>query len=1219
MAKNTIEIDIEVNGKMQKATVQAEKLNKALDKTAKGAQTTDRTLKGAAQASSNTTKNFSKMAQGINGGLVPAYATLAANLFAVSAAFSFLKDAGNLVTLQKGQEAYAGATGVALRSLSNDIIAATDAQINFTDASQAAAIGTASGLSGEQLTKLGTAAKDASLILGRDVTDSFNRLVRGVTKAEPELLDELGIILRLDDATRKYADSLNLNQKDLTAFQRSQAVANDVLEQAEQKYSRIIAVVDPGVNTFNKLGKSFDDIINKIKEFAAVTLGPFAEAITQFPALGVALLGIFGKGVLTAALPGLRDIGENAKESAEKAQESFDKAKASLKEYTTETRIANKEAAAARAQGLGDPGFRTTKPGSGFDLIKQGKGADLSSQQLVGMQRAVANSKTLSKEMKREWQSALGEMLLATKKSTKGIEQEFKRTTGTLGLLFRKATVTVTGAFASMKLAAASFAGFAATALSVISWVALIATLGVTVYQFFKTKKAADENSQALDYASEKVAALTDEFKNFNKIQNIITEDGAGSLKYFTAVGERIGSVSTRTLTPLFETSAASFEVFKDKSTETLKDLEDKIAQQKERLAKLEKPNRGTVSQADRRAGQNINRVFNNIQKLQKELNAADSSFGDFLNTSEDQRLKKLGEYFTDQAANLNIISNNLGGEGSTAIKKYLSTVQELLNTKSPERAKELWQQLEGQQVAVGNATTLFKNYTKGLEDTTNQANQLRNSFMGMTAAESAVVALETQVDLTIKLAKENGGLTDEQAKQLNIVARNLEFAKALDNLEKNKITRANELALRTEKDLRGRTKRQADLINLDLKSEELQNNKKYIQEQIAIIENQRNARTGELNNQQETRLNNLQQELKLNEEKEKSLERQVSLSFQLLDTANQALESNLQSNIAAIIKGSEKSFKDAILNIGKGVLEGIADKLAGQLTDIVMGTDPLMKAQQGAIKVAGALSEGAAAVGAAIKQAFGQAASSISSAKDSTKEVLSDILGDSDFVGPPEPSKKTGGLLDGIGAVLFGRKVKTSVEDNDGTVTSSGVSRAGGLFSPIINFFSQTENPFFQGLKGIFSKDNPLVQGFGKLFQGIMPLLGKLFTGGLGMLGGFLGFANGGVAKGGFQAYANGGIATKPTLGLVGEGRYNEAIVPMPNGKAIPVDMKGAGQQNNVTVNVSVDSQGNASTNMQQDSAQAGNLGQVIARAVQQELQNQKRSGGILSPYGAT
>ena len=1244
MANNKIEVDVVVNGKMQKATLSAKQLNKALDGTTKGAQSTDRALKGTAQASSNSTKNFSKMAQGINGGLVPAYATLAANLFAVSAAFSFLKDAGNLVTLQKGQEAYAGATGVALRSLSRDIIAATDAQINFTDASQAAAIGVASGLSADQLTRLGTAAKDASLILGRDVTDSFNRLVRGVTKAEPELLDELGIILRLDDATRKYAESLNLNQKDLTAFQRSQAVANDVLEQAEQKYSRIIAVVNPGVNTFNKLGKAFDDIINKIKEFAALTLGPFAEAITQFPALGVALLGVFGKGVLTAALPGLRDIGENAKESAEKAKESFDKAKASLKEYTTETRVANKAAAAARAQALGDAGFKTKSPTSGFEMIKQGKGGDLTSQQLVGMQRAVANSKTLSKEMKKEWQSALGEMLLATKKSTKGIEQEFKKTTGKIGLFIKAAEVKVKGAFASMKAAAASFAAFAATALSIVSWVSLIATLGVTVYQFFKAKKAADENSQALDYAAEKVAALNDEFKDFNKIQNIITEDGGASLKYFTALGERIGSVSLNTLQPLFDEAI---------SQDSLSNFSNKVKEETEKVAsQLKLLNSDTAATAagindlaesseswlvkfgafmaiGQGATNGITQTTKELKDLQVELEATTYNFGDFLNTSGDQRLKDLGKYFTDQAASLSMINENFGGQGSAAILTYLDTLNQLTNANdlSAESFQKLFDSLKKQQAEVAKVTQLFKDYERGLQDVTSQSKQLRTGFLNVTREEAAVDALRTQIRLTQELNEEMrgdrqgplAGLTEAQIKALRQNERDLAFAEALDNLEKNKLTRANELALRTEADLRGRTKRQADLINLELKSVGLANDRAYIQDQIVILENERVENGGTLNNQEQTRLDNLKQELKLNEEKEKSLERQVSLSFQLLDTANQALESNLQSNIAAIIKGSEKSFKDAILNIGKGVLEGIADKLAGQLTDIVMGTDPLIKAQQGAIKVADALRQGAAAVGAAIKQAFGEASRSISSAKDSTKEALSDILSDSEFVGPPEPSKKkTGGLLDGIGAVLFGRKVKTSAEDAEGTVAESGVSRRGGLFSPLINFFSQTENPFFQGLKGIFSKDNPLVQGFGKLFEGVMPLLGKLFTGGLGFLGGFLGFANGGMAKGGFQAYANGGIATKPTLGLVGEGRYNEAIVPMPNGKAIPVDMKGAGQQNNVTVNVSVDSQGGASTNMQQDSAQAGNLGQVIARAVQQELQNQKRSGGILNPYGA-
>ncbi len=52
--------------------------------------------------------------------------------------------------------------------------------------------------------------------------------------------------------------------------------------------------------------------------------------------------------------------------------------------------------------------------------------------------------------------------------------------------------------------------------------------------------------------------------------------------------------------------------------------------------------------------------------------------------------------------------------------------------------------------------------------------------------------------------------------------------------------------------------------------------------------------------------------------------------------------------------------------------------------------------------------------------------------------------------------------------------------------------------------------------------------------------------------------FANGGIAPGGFQAFANGGVVSGPTLGLVGEGRYNEAIVPLPDGKSIPVQLGG-------------------------------------------------------------
>ena len=79
------------------------------------------------------------------------------------------------------------------------------------------------------------------------------------------------------------------------------------------------------------------------------------------------------------------------------------------------------------------------------------------------------------------------------------------------------------------------------------------------------------------------------------------------------------------------------------------------------------------------------------------------------------------------------------------------------------------------------------------------------------------------------------------------------------------------------------------------------------------------------------------------------------------------------------------------------------------------------------------------------------------------------------------------------------------------------------------------------------------------------------------------------------------------------------EAVVPLPNNRSIPVDLRGdRGTQNNVTVNVTM-AEGTANSKTASgDSQQGTNLGNAIALAVQKELQNQKRSGGILNPYGA-
>lgn len=76
--------------------------------------------------------------------------------------------------------------------------------------------------------------------------------------------------------------------------------------------------------------------------------------------------------------------------------------------------------------------------------------------------------------------------------------------------------------------------------------------------------------------------------------------------------------------------------------------------------------------------------------------------------------------------------------------------------------------------------------------------------------------------------------------------------------------------------------------------------------------------------------------------------------------------------------------------------------------------------------------------------------------------------------------------------------------------------------------------------------------------------------------------FANGGImTRFGpvpLRAYARGGIATSPQLALYGEGSMNEAFVPLPDGRSIPVTMKseGAGGATNVvSISITVNSDG--------------------------------------------
>jgi tape measure domain-containing protein len=92
-------------------------------------------------------------------------------------------------------------------------------------------------------------------------------------------------------------------------------------------------------------------------------------------------------------------------------------------------------------------------------------------------------------------------------------------------------------------------------------------------------------------------------------------------------------------------------------------------------------------------------------------------------------------------------------------------------------------------------------------------------------------------------------------------------------------------------------------------------------------------------------------------------------------------------------------------------------------------------------------------------------------------------------------------------------------------------------------------------------------------------------------------------------KRYASGGIAYGPQLAMYGEGSRPEAYVPLPDGRTIPVTMKGGSEMGSVVVNVDA-----SGSSVEGNNGQANQLGKVIGAAVQAELIKQRRPGGLLA-----
>lgn len=324
---NDVVFTVEGKGKNLKKTANeagdigknVDKSNAALDKAGKKQDSYNRREKGIFQTNLSSGKAYSKLAQNIGGGgsssLVAAYATLAANVFALTAAFNALRNASQFEQLVQGLNAVGDAAGRNLTHLGEKLQEVTGHAISAERAMRAVAIGTSAGFSAEQLEKLTTVARGASIALGRDMGDAMDRLIRGAAKLEPEILDELGIMVRLDDATSDYAATINKTAGQLTQFERRMAFVTAINEQGLEKFEGIAKAVDP--TPYDQLAASLDNLMKTGLGLVNTFLTPMINLMANSTGVLVGTITLFASTISRQMLPFLHDTADSARRAAE--------------------------------------------------------------------------------------------------------------------------------------------------------------------------------------------------------------------------------------------------------------------------------------------------------------------------------------------------------------------------------------------------------------------------------------------------------------------------------------------------------------------------------------------------------------------------------------------------------------------------------------------------------------------------------------------------------------------------------------------------------------------------------------------------------------------------------------------------------------------------------------------------------------------------------------
>ncbi|HIG0630728.1 TPA: tape measure protein [Klebsiella pneumoniae] len=362
------------------------------------------------------------------------------------------------------------------------------------------------------------------------------------------------------------------------------------------------------------------------------------------------------------------------------------------------------------------------------------------------------------------------------------------------------------------------------------------------------------------------------------------------------------------------------------------------------------------------------------------------------------------------------------------------------------------------------------------------------------------------------------------------------------------------------------------------------------------------------------------------------ALIKQTGTATQLLALEYENLAEQIEGTWTDLFSGLTDTLTDFVVN-GKMSFSSLATSILKDITNMVVKTQitlPLMNmlgmgTTNAGNAQSGNLMNGVASVianqGVQLGNSGGAVANGDKSVGEATKEAASGVnsMGQASQNAASGLSQAVNGVWDWTKSLFTGTD---ATKDQTKAVNSSILSMgnlstaAGALAATFAMVGASSSSSSSRWLNFGLSLASTAVSAWAgsSTPSGSKPNVKKHANGGI--------FGREGVVP--LRAYQKGGIATSPQLAMFGEGSMNEAYVPLPDGRTIPVTLsaESAGKSTGnavspVSIQINVTKDGRTS---ESSSGSESNLWNGAARQIKsivlETIAEEKRSGGSLNPH---